>query len=199
MSKRTLFTYFSNSSNVNGSTSTPNTGESTNVERTQRLIENTSENRLVVHEPKRGKVEFSFSDIVGDPGNRKPIEHYAFEIRDQVKRAYALGGLTQPINHSFPRRWQSGEWRSFQSTWYDKFDWLEYSVSKDAAYCLYCYLFFEPAKPSKFGRMCSLSLVIPIRRRLCIILRNIKLITMHIYFKWLRIFNLHIYVRDNFN
>ncbi|TVU40845.1 hypothetical protein EJB05_14325, partial [Eragrostis curvula] len=151
MSKRTLLTYFSTSSSANGgSTSTPNTDGSTNA---QAVIGNTSENRVIEHEPKtkRAKVEFRFSDIVGHPGNRKPIDHYAVEIRDQVKRAYALAVPTQPINHTFLRRWQSGEYRSFQTTWYDKFDWLEYSVSKDAAFCLYCYLFFQPGKPSKFG------------------------------------------------
>ena len=91
MSKRTLLTYYSSSSNAN----TSNTDEGTS-------------------QPKKSKVEFCFSDIIGDPGNRKPIDHYAFEIRDQVKRAYALSGPTQPVNHTFPRRWQSGEWRSFQ-------------------------------------------------------------------------------------
>jgi hypothetical protein len=44
-----------------------------------------------------------------------------------------------------------GEWRSFQNTWFDEFDWLEYSESKDAACCLYCYLFFNLAKAEKFG------------------------------------------------
>ncbi|KAI5333068.1 hypothetical protein L3X38_023198 [Prunus dulcis] len=29
----------------------------------------------------------------------------------------------------------------FIPQWFDEFDWLEYSVSKDAAFCLYCYLF----------------------------------------------------------
>ncbi|KAJ1265531.1 hypothetical protein BS78_08G082600 [Paspalum vaginatum] len=31
------------------------------------------------------------------------------------------------------------------------YDWLEYSESKDATFCLYCYLFFELGKPDKFG------------------------------------------------
>jgi len=39
----------------------------------------------------------------------------------------------------------------FKKTWFDEFDWLEYSEKKDAAYCLYCYLFFDPGKPEKFG------------------------------------------------
>jgi hypothetical protein len=29
----------------------------------------------------------------------------------------------------------------FQSSWYKIFNWLEYSPTKDAAYCLLCYLF----------------------------------------------------------
>jgi hypothetical protein len=33
-----------------------------------------------------------------------------------------------------------GQWRSFQKIWFDEFDWLEYSESKDAASCLMiCY------------------------------------------------------------
>ncbi|CAN6726971.1 unnamed protein product [Malus baccata var. baccata] len=35
----------------------------------------------------------------------------------------------------------SGINRRFILQWFDEFDWLEYSVSKDAAFCLYCYLF----------------------------------------------------------
>ena len=46
-------------------------------------------------QPKRPRAEFSHSDIIGDPGLHKPIEAYPPEIRDQVKRAYALSGPTQ--------------------------------------------------------------------------------------------------------
>jgi len=90
MSKRTLFTYYSSSS------STPTPPE-TNA-----------------RPPKNRRVEFCASDIISDPGLRKPIDKYSFEIRDQVKRAYALRGPTQkPVGFTFPRSWQSGEWRSF--------------------------------------------------------------------------------------
>jgi len=126
-SKRTLRNYFSSSSG-----SGPSTNESTT-------------------QPKKPRAEFSQSNMIADPGNRKPIDDYEPEIRDQVKRAYALSGPTQPREFQFPRKWIGGEWRSFQKTWFDEFDWLEYSESKDAAYCLYCYLFFNSAKPEKFG------------------------------------------------
>jgi hypothetical protein len=62
-----------------------------------------------------------------------------------------LSGPTQPHEFPFPRKCIGGEWRSFQKTWFDEFDWLEYSESNDAAYCLYCYLFFNSTKAEKFG------------------------------------------------
>ncbi|WVZ85457.1 LOW QUALITY PROTEIN: hypothetical protein U9M48_032383 [Paspalum notatum var. saurae] len=85
MSKRTLFNYYSS-----GSSSTPEL-----------------ENGENARQPKLPRVEFRCSDIISDPGLRKPIDEYPFEIRDQVKRAYALRGPTQPIGFIFPRKWQS--------------------------------------------------------------------------------------------
>ncbi|EEE67072.1 hypothetical protein OsJ_24042 [Oryza sativa Japonica Group] len=79
MLKRTLLTYYSSSSNTDPSAS----------------IENLSQ-------PKRPRAEFSHSDIIGDPGLHKPIEAYPPEIRDQVRRAYALSGPTQPDITIFP-------------------------------------------------------------------------------------------------
>ena len=111
-SKRTLRNYFSSSSG-----SGPSTNESTT-------------------QPKKPRVEFSQSNMIADPRNRKPIDDYEPEIRDQVKRAYALSGPTQPREFQFPRKWIGGEWRSFQKTWFDEFDWLEYSESKDAVFLL---------------------------------------------------------------
>ena len=129
MSKRTLLTYFSSSSS-----STP--------------LETNDNTR----QPKMPRVEFRCSDIISDPGLRKPIDDYPSEIRDQVKRAYVLRGPTQQaLGFTYPRKWQSGEWRSFQHHWFGKYDWLEYSEAKDAAFCFYCYLFFQPGKPEKFG------------------------------------------------
>jgi hypothetical protein len=61
------------------------------------------------------------------------------------------GPTQQALGFTYPRKWQSGEWRSFQQHWFGKYDWLEYSESKDAAFCFYFYLFFELGKPEKFG------------------------------------------------
>ena len=68
MSKRTLHSYFSSSS---CSGSTPHANESTS-------------------QPKKLRAEFSQSNVIGDPGKRKPIDDYEPKIRDQVMRAYAL-------------------------------------------------------------------------------------------------------------
>jgi len=57
MSKRTLFNYYSS-----GSRSTP------------------SENDDNARQQKMARVEFQCSDIVSDPGKRKPIDEYPFGI-----------------------------------------------------------------------------------------------------------------------
>ncbi|KAH7688385.1 Ribonuclease H-like protein [Dioscorea alata] len=99
---------------------------------------------------KKSRVEFDPSDIIADPGLRKPIEEYDTGIRDQVRREYLLMGPCQPVGHNFPRKQQGKDLRSFKELWFQKFDWLEYSVEKDAAYCFYCYLFKQP-RSDKLG------------------------------------------------
>ena len=67
---------------------------------------------------------------------------YDSNIREQVRRAYLLKGPCQPRNHNFAQRDFSGYLRKFNPSWFDEYgSWLEYSISKDAAFCLCCYLF----------------------------------------------------------
>ena len=101
-------------------------------------------------ENKRARVELDMDDIVADPGRRKPIEDFDPEIRDEAKRAYLTMGPCQPVGHNYPQKLQSGQMRSFIDSWYTRFDWLEYSVEKDAAFCFYCYL-FKPPRIGNFG------------------------------------------------
>jgi hypothetical protein len=98
----------------------------------------------------RGGGEINLDEIVSDPALRKPIHEYAPEIRDQIKRAYILKGPTQPIVN-FPKKKFGDSSRAFQQAWYKKFDWLEYSVSKDATFCFYCFLFKEPGRAEFHG------------------------------------------------
>ena len=83
--------------------------------------------------------------------HRIPIEDFANEIRDEVRRTYLLNGPTRAIGHAFPKTLDGKVWRSFQESWFNKFDWLEYSVEKDAAFCFYCFLFKKQSQPNTFG------------------------------------------------
>ncbi|XP_060210802.1 uncharacterized protein LOC132637783 [Lycium barbarum] len=89
--------------------------------------------------------EFDLSTLNYDPGERTPILDYHPNHRDVIRRAYLINGPCQPrlLQHEYPQTNISGSMRRFNSEWFDDVyhDWLEYSVSKDAVYCLYCYLF----------------------------------------------------------
>ncbi|XP_008235787.1 PREDICTED: zinc finger MYM-type protein 1-like [Prunus mume] len=76
-----------------------------------------------------------------DPGLRTRMIDYDANMRDEVQRLYLQKGPCQPRCHNFPITNMSGINRRFIPQWFDEFDWLEYSISKDAAFCLYCYLF----------------------------------------------------------
>jgi hypothetical protein len=91
--------------------------------------------------------EFYPDHIISDPGLRIPIDNFATNIRDEVRRAFMTKGPTQPTGHKFP---QSNGKRSFQKHWFQKHSWLEYSLEKNKAYCLYCYLFKHDPMDDKF-------------------------------------------------
>ncbi|XP_019260033.1 PREDICTED: zinc finger MYM-type protein 1-like [Nicotiana attenuata] len=76
-----------------------------------------------------------------DPAERTPILEYHPNHRDEIRRAYIQGGACQPRYHDFPQSHFSEFMRLFNPLWFDEFNWLEYSVSTDAAYYLPCYLF----------------------------------------------------------
>ncbi|XP_052619650.1 uncharacterized protein LOC111918703 [Lactuca sativa] len=78
-------------------------------------------------------------DLPKDPADRPLITSYKPNIRDDVRRAYLLQGPCQVRAHKFPKK-IGDRFRRFVPSWFDDFDWLEYSVKKDSAYCLYCYL-----------------------------------------------------------
>jgi hypothetical protein len=52
------------------------------------------------------------------------------------------------MDHKFPT---SNDSRSFQKKWFKQYNWLEYSVEKNKAYCFYCYLFRHDRIEKKFG------------------------------------------------
>ncbi|KAJ9558445.1 hypothetical protein OSB04_013059 [Centaurea solstitialis] len=94
------------------------------------------------HNSKQSRIEVNLADLPADPGLRIRILDYNPNIRDEVRRAYLLKGPCQPRSHDFPYTAFGKSSRRFNPAWFDEFStWLEYSVNKDAAYCLCCYLF----------------------------------------------------------
>ncbi|KAG5586789.1 hypothetical protein H5410_047223 [Solanum commersonii] len=89
--------------------------------------------------------EFDLSSLKFDPEERTLILSYHPNHHYVIRRAYLLNGPCQPrlAVHEYPQTNISGSMGHFSHEWFDDIyhDWLEYSVSKDVVYCLYCYLF----------------------------------------------------------
>lgn len=81
------------------------------------------------------------NDIVSDPGLRKPIDSFDVNFQDRIRREYVAKGPCQPKGHAFPQTQFGPQFRSFRDSWFKDFNWLEYSMSKDAVYCFWCFLF----------------------------------------------------------
>ncbi|KAH9686650.1 TTF-type domain-containing protein [Citrus sinensis] len=56
-------------------------------------------------------------------------------------------GPFQPKLQKYPSTKYGTQNRRFQFSWFSKFPWLEYSISKDKAFCFLCYIFHD--KPSR--------------------------------------------------
>jgi hypothetical protein len=93
---------------------------------------------------------FNPDEIMSDPALRLQIEDYHPNVQAEVRRAYLLKGPTQPIL-DFPSKKYGSKSRKFSASWYKKYDWIEYSESKRAAYCFYCFLFKQPGSSTHFG------------------------------------------------
>ena len=65
-----------------------------------------------------------------------------------MRWAYLSRGRTRLDGYNFPK---GPDKRSFLAAWYDKFDWLEYSVEKKAAFCFHCFLFKSSSNGNQFG------------------------------------------------
>ncbi|XP_066395775.1 uncharacterized protein [Miscanthus floridulus] len=76
-----------------------------------------------------------------DLGERLPIEDYPVNDQDAIRRAYITKGACKPYIHDFPYRNIGGVPRRFSIQWLYNYEWLEYSVKKDSAFCFICYLF----------------------------------------------------------
>ncbi|GMI67693.1 hypothetical protein HRI_000438600 [Hibiscus trionum] len=94
--------------------------------------------------PRVEQETFDASTIERDPRLRNSIWDFPPNQRDEVHRAYIGKGPYQPIPSNDPK-YVDKYGRRFLSSWYKLFpDWLEYSPTKDFAYCLPCFLFSKP-------------------------------------------------------
>ena len=82
--------------------------------------------------------------IIADPGLRPSMSVIGFNSveRERIRRAYLTKGPCQPRLINYPVTLFSGKPHKFNPDWSGEFhDWLEYSESKDAVFCLFCYFF----------------------------------------------------------
>ncbi|KAI3496070.1 hypothetical protein L1887_38420 [Cichorium endivia] len=94
----------------------------------------------------------NMNDLPSDPGDRPKITSYHPNQRDEIRRAYLIRKACQPKGHSFPSTLVGKKTRRFVVEWFDEFEWLEYSIKKNKAYCLYCYLFGDIIVGHQGGR-----------------------------------------------
>ncbi|GAV59575.1 Dimer_Tnp_hAT domain-containing protein/DUF4371 domain-containing protein, partial [Cephalotus follicularis] len=87
--------------------------------------------------------EVDLDNLPIDHGLGPKILEYHPNDRDAVRRTYLLKiRPCQPRKHNFPQRNISNVSRRFNPAWFNEYgNWLEYSISKDAAFCFCCYLF----------------------------------------------------------
>ena len=105
-----------------------------------------------INQPSQLIQEFHPSHIIHDPGLRIPIDDYAPEIRSDVRRAYLLNGRNKAVGNKFKKTLDGTISRSFQVHWLDKFDWLEYSVEKEAVFLLLLLSFQETITCLQIGK-----------------------------------------------
>ena len=73
---------------------------------------------------------------------RIKILDYNHNIRDEVLKAYLQNGLCQAKKHNFPFKKFDELSQRFNSAWFIKYaNWMKYSIAKDVAFCLCCYIF----------------------------------------------------------
>ncbi|RXH97629.1 hypothetical protein DVH24_009954 [Malus domestica] len=68
------------------------------------------------------------ANLPADPGHRRQMLDYPPNYREAIRRHYFQNGHCQPRDHIMPRK--VSDKRCFIIGWFDKFKWLEYSISK---------------------------------------------------------------------
>jgi hypothetical protein len=106
--------------------------------------------KFVIRKPKDSSSSSSSSkricvdlnNLPSDPGLREPISSYHPNDQDNIRRAYIQKGPCQIVPTNLPQTEIGGSMRRFNPDWFIEYkNWLEYSIEKDAVFCLCCYLF----------------------------------------------------------
>ena len=74
--------------------------------------------------------------VMADQG-RDPASESVSEIN---RRLILEAGPIQPVLE-YPSTYSGNKYLKFQAAWYSQFPWLEYSRTKDAAFCYHCRCF----------------------------------------------------------
>ncbi|KAK5785905.1 hypothetical protein PVK06_040527 [Gossypium arboreum] len=90
------------------------------------------------------------SNLEREPGLCKQKYKYPVNMYDEIPRAYIKAGPYQPILSEYPASNSKKHPRYFQPSWFKHISRLEYSPSKDAVFCLPCFL-FNSNPSSRFG------------------------------------------------
>ncbi|KAJ9566886.1 hypothetical protein OSB04_002852 [Centaurea solstitialis] len=67
-------------------------------------------------------------DLPWDPSERPNIISYNPNQRDEIRRKYLVRGPCQPRGHEFPTKLIGAKARRLVPSWFDEYQWLEYSV-----------------------------------------------------------------------
>ena len=118
-------------------------------------MENPDHNNKSRSNPKQIRIEVDVANLPTNPGLRIKISDYHSNERDQIRRHYLQNKYCQPIDHDFPQSQFGKTKRQFNPFWFKEYaSWLEYGITKDAAYCLYCYLFRPDIGDQGRGLIC---------------------------------------------
>ncbi|XP_059429354.1 uncharacterized protein LOC132163185 [Corylus avellana] len=86
--------------------------------------------------------EMNATFLERDPGLRPQIWEFPVNLQDDIRRAYIRAKPCQPKLSEYPYSGMGNNRRRFQASWFETYStWLEYSKSKDAIFCLPCYVF----------------------------------------------------------
>ena len=85
-----------------------------------------------------------------DPRLYLPIRSYPINECDNVQRAYIKLKACQPKLENYPETLGKIQKHRFNYSWFEDFPWLEFSESKDKAFCFPCFLFDK--NPPRFPK-----------------------------------------------